>query len=242
MSIAVMANVWEYSKAESSDLLVLLAIADYANGEGQAWPSIETLAARARMQRRGVQYCLKRLVELGELEVIPNAGPNGCNLYGVHVVHGCTPCTVHRGAHEPSLCTQTTKEIESKPKTSIRARDEEAFADTWLLYPKRAGGNSKADAFKAWTARIKQGYTPEEMLQGTERYYQFCVATDLIKTQFVKTAATFYGPGLHFKEDWTPPVAPKKTKNKKADDAWDRVVNHIEPDGEIINGDSFRVD
>jgi hypothetical protein len=36
--------------------------------------------------------------------------------------------------------------------------------------PKRAGGNSKAAAWKAWKARIKDGVTTEAMLAGVNRY------------------------------------------------------------------------
>ena len=135
--------------------------------------------------------------------------------------------------------TIETNSIKTNTKKHMR---DDAFEETWKRYPKRSGGNSKADAYKAWSARIKQGHTAETIHEGVERYHRYTIATDLYATQFVKSAATFFGPGLHFLEDWTPPVPTKKNKTKKVDDAWDRVVNHIEPDGEFINGTSFRVD
>lgn len=134
-----------------------------------------------------------------------------------------------------------TIEVNSIKTNTKKHICDDAFEETWKRYPKRSGGNSKADAHKAWSARIKQGHTAEVLREGVERYRQYALAADLYATQFVKTAATFFGPGLHFLEDWTPPPV-KKTKTKKVDDAWDRVVNHIEPDGAIINGNSFRVD
>lgn len=78
------------------------------------------------------------------------------------------------------------------------------FEAAWAEYPSRAGGNSKADAFKAWSARLKDGVSATELTDGVRRYALF---VELSKTEprFVKQAATFFGPGLHFRESWTPP-------------------------------------
>jgi hypothetical protein len=85
MSISVMSRVWTYSKAERGDLLVMLAIADFANDDGDAWPSIKVLGTKSRIKERQVHYALNKLCRLGELEIVPNAGPNRCNLYRVLV-------------------------------------------------------------------------------------------------------------------------------------------------------------
>jgi hypothetical protein len=83
MSISVMSKVWTYSKAERGDLLVMLAIADFANDDGEAWPSVKVLGIKSRIKERQVHYALNKLCCLGELEIVPNAGPNRCNLYKV---------------------------------------------------------------------------------------------------------------------------------------------------------------
>ena len=46
----------------------------------------------------------------------------------------------------------------------------DGFEQAWAIYPKRSGGNSKADACKAWKARVKTGATVQELLDGTRRY------------------------------------------------------------------------
>ena len=54
-----MARVWEWSAASGGGLLALLAIADFANDNGVAWPSLSVLAAKARLsvrQRCGEAY------------------------------------------------------------------------------------------------------------------------------------------------------------------------------------------
>jgi hypothetical protein len=65
------------------------------------------------------------------------------------------------------------------------------FEQAWAIYPKRSGGNSKADACKAWKARVKTGATVQELLDGTRRYAEFVRATGKLNTEYVKQAATF---------------------------------------------------
>ncbi|HDZ0460209.1 TPA: hypothetical protein RRT90_004855 [Klebsiella pneumoniae] len=82
------------------------------------------------------------------------------------------------------------------------------FEQVWSVYPRRAGGNSKSDAFKAWNARIRDGTTTEEILAGVERYAAFVKAEGILNTQYVKQAKTFFGPGMHFSEPWAIQLAP----------------------------------
>lgn len=76
------------------------------------------------------------------------------------------------------------------------------FELVWSIYPKRAGGNSKSDAFKAWHARIRDGTAAEEIYSGVERYAAFVKFEGNLNTQYVKQAKTFFGPGMHFSEPW----------------------------------------
>lgn len=79
------------------------------------------------------------------------------------------------------------------------------FERTWAEYPKRAGGNPKRDACKAWEARVKAGAKPDDILAGVQRYAAFCRITGKTGTEFVKQGATFFGPSEHYLDDWTPP-------------------------------------
>ena len=69
MSIRVMTQVWEHSSQEHGNLLVLLAIADFADDAGRAFPSVETLAKKARLSERQVQRAIKELRVAKEIEV-----------------------------------------------------------------------------------------------------------------------------------------------------------------------------
>jgi len=78
MSIHVSEWVWEHSEAKGSARLVLLAIADYANREGEhAYPKVSTIAAKCRISEETVRKAIIDLTALGELEVVRNGGGAG---------------------------------------------------------------------------------------------------------------------------------------------------------------------
>ncbi|KAB7896423.1 helix-turn-helix domain-containing protein [Rouxiella sp. S1S-2] len=76
------------------------------------------------------------------------------------------------------------------------------FEQAWQAYPKRAGGNPKHSAYKSWNARLREKVTPADMLAGVRRYAAFLTSTGKTGTEFVKQAATFFGPDRHFDEAW----------------------------------------
>jgi len=85
MSIRVMDRVWEHSQQSSGALLVLLAISDFADDDGIAFPSIRTLARKARLSERQVQRVIAELVAAQELTITPGQGRAGSHLYRVTV-------------------------------------------------------------------------------------------------------------------------------------------------------------
>jgi hypothetical protein len=85
MSIKIMSHVWEHSQASGTELLLLLAIADHADDQGRAFPSIERLAHKTRTSRTTVKRLLKRLEALGELTVARGQGRNRTSIYRIHL-------------------------------------------------------------------------------------------------------------------------------------------------------------
>ena len=62
MSIRVMATVWQDAKEyREGPLLVLLALADWANDEGWCWPSVPAIAEKSRLTERQVYNVLAGL-------------------------------------------------------------------------------------------------------------------------------------------------------------------------------------
>jgi hypothetical protein len=88
MSIEVMSRVWQRSRQAGGALLVLLAIADFADDRGVAYPSVPTLARKARLSERQVQRVISELVDAEELAVEPGQGRHGSHLYSVIVGTG----------------------------------------------------------------------------------------------------------------------------------------------------------
>ena len=83
MAIEIIAQVLEYSQSRLASRLVLLAIANYADENGNAYPSIATIAKKAMIGERQVRRCLRQLELLGELSVEKEASQYGTNLYGI---------------------------------------------------------------------------------------------------------------------------------------------------------------
>lgn len=100
MSIRVMTLVWERSRHAGTDLLMLLALADFSDDQGNSYPGVPALAAKCRMSVRNAGYILKSLQVAGELEVRQNEGPKGTNRYRIvlEALRPLQPAAGERGA------------------------------------------------------------------------------------------------------------------------------------------------
>jgi hypothetical protein len=147
-----MSRVWEIGPNDKSEILVLLAIADFCNDDGECWPSVSGLARKARMTERGIQKIIVRLIQRGWLHVTPNAGRKGCNLYRVltpnhvhpeqssprtreHVPPNRVPKTPEPRSPEPSI----EPSIEPSHNTRARKSFSDEFEAWWSHYPKKTG-------------------------------------------------------------------------------------------------------
>jgi hypothetical protein len=85
MSIEAMNRVWKQSHSKGSDLLLMLALANYANDKDFCWPGLESLTERTRMSKRNTQRSLVRLEEAGELYRVKHIGRGKKSFYIVAV-------------------------------------------------------------------------------------------------------------------------------------------------------------
>lgn len=75
MSVRVMAAVWDRFDGNGGELLLALALADFAADDGTGiYPSVARLARKTRRSRRAVQLGLRRLEALGFLSLVAEAG------------------------------------------------------------------------------------------------------------------------------------------------------------------------
>jgi hypothetical protein len=84
MSIRIMSAIWENGPETQGQLLVMLALSDYANDTGACWPSIASIARKARMTTRGTQKIIRQLEADGWLKIVTGNGRHGCNNYIVN--------------------------------------------------------------------------------------------------------------------------------------------------------------
>jgi len=75
MSVRIMSMVFESRGPESTEKLVLLALADHANDDGLSiYPSVERVANKTALSERTVQLTIKKLVEETHLLQLVRAG------------------------------------------------------------------------------------------------------------------------------------------------------------------------
>lgn len=236
MSIAASKLVWERSRMSGSALVVLLALADHANDQMEAWPSVPTLARLARIKERQARVIMHDLIEAGEIAMV-GTGPRGVVIYCITCASTpapqctpaleCTPapqCTPtpapqYRGeAATPALeCTSPLHP--SAPKSSMNQKTktdgliDRAFEAFWSAYPSRAPhGNPRKPAAKLFAAAIKNGADPDAIIRGAENYAA-TVAQARTDPKYVAQATTWLN-----QERWTDhqqaPIAARQ------DDGW----------------------
>lgn len=102
--------------------------------------------------------------------------PSDSDKNGIFTRQNLTPDPQVNSKHDPQVNSKQESQdigVCSKAYSENRSSKENYsndFEQAWQAYPKRAGGNSKAAAWKAWKARIKDGVTTVAMLDGVNRY------------------------------------------------------------------------
>lgn len=87
MSFTLQGLAWSADVRDGTELIVLLALADFANPISElAWPSVETLAKKARRSARTVQSTLRALAEAGHISPQGTHGRRGPVVYRIHPV------------------------------------------------------------------------------------------------------------------------------------------------------------
>jgi hypothetical protein len=85
MSIRVMTAIWDHSHYEGGELLVLLALADWADDQGRCWPSVPSIAQKARMKERQVYNILKKLRADEVVHCEPGGGRGNNSAYLIDI-------------------------------------------------------------------------------------------------------------------------------------------------------------
>ena len=122
-----------------------------------------------------------------------------------------------------SSSSPTSEKISDRAARRPRSQGEPSeFAALKAAYPRRSGSQRWGDALKHCRARIAEGRTWRQLLEGAERYAAFMRATGKDNSEFVQQAATFFGRNLGFTEQWQAPAAPGKAAKSPEQVAEDR--------------------
>lgn len=84
--IDAMNTVWANYQHKGGRLLLMLALANYANQDGMCWPSVPTLARDARLKERQARTLLQAMHDDGDITILTGKGPHGANLYHLNLV------------------------------------------------------------------------------------------------------------------------------------------------------------
>jgi hypothetical protein len=133
MSIKYMTKVWDSGRWSGSDLVMMLALADFANDNGYCWPSVPTLAQKCRTTERQAQRILHRLMD----EDAP----------------GIERARTGNGAGHSSMYCIIAEHLK-KDDTSVILLDEETVTPETPLPEKRVTSRAKRV-----TSRVKKGDT-----------------------------------------------------------------------------------
>jgi hypothetical protein len=125
MSIRMMTLVWDQSQHKGSELLLMLAIADNANDQGVAYPSIRTLAKKTRLHPHHVKKLLRVLEASGELITKVGAGPRGCNEYRVELSTGSNLLPRMKSSGSPQ---DQKGVVRGLPEPNTKPKREEPFS------------------------------------------------------------------------------------------------------------------
>jgi hypothetical protein len=137
MSVKALSWVWEHSPHDGGNLLVLLALADFADADGLCWPSHAKLAAKSRLSERQVERALKELVASGDLDA-PSGPRSQSNPYRVRQNVVPTPTSGTPDSDGPALSGPYVEPSRTAKKPSRRDLEiDEVWAHYQIVFPKK---------------------------------------------------------------------------------------------------------
>lgn len=190
MSIRWINYVWEESPFDGRRLLLHLALADYANDEGVCFPSLKTLANKARCTETWCSLTIKQMVEEEWLEIVEQGRGRGrASTYRLlkKTLSGLNIC--ERKTLIPNAENFNSDDSPSIYKNHIESDISEAFETFWNVYPRKV---AKTAARKAFAKVMKQVDAPtiKQLIDGVNRY-----KASTLDPKFIAHPATWLNHG-----------------------------------------------
>ena len=205
MSIRVMTQVWGSGRFDGNQLLLLLALADFADdGGGNVFPSVQKMAEKTRAARRTVQRNLRELVKDGVLVEVRRATRNFPAEYRINLARlQAPPSDEGRHGDAQPVNSETLKGPANKRACARgAARTLEGEFEDWYQHdPKSVSRGPAEEAFEKVRAG---GVSLEELTAGAKRYADQAARRENLR--FVKYPATWLNQKCWL-DEYPPPGA-----------------------------------
>ena len=193
MSISALNYAFKADVKKSSLKFILVAMADYANEEGEAYPSIQTLNSKTSLNRKTIIAGLMQLESLGYLK---NTGKKVGRTNSITVWQITGP--VEQSQKGDSLVSSPKNGTSSSPKkgtpkqsqkrdiepsviltTSVTTRTTVSFDDFYKIYPKKIKKKDSQAIWKKLTAEQRQAAKDGVESFTANKDIQFIAAPDV---------------------------------------------------------------
>lgn len=91
--------------------------------------------------------------------------------------------------------SKTTEKASSSDKQTVKGYSTD-FEEFWDIYPRKVG---KGEAYKKYLARIKDGWSPEQLLQSAKKY-RTQIVNERTEEKYIKHAKTFLSENTPFSD------------------------------------------
>ena len=176
MSNQCLNHAWNIECLNSSERLVLVALADYANKEGKCWPALKTLAQRCCLSVRQIQRILNKLTAKNFLKKIHRYGANNKQVSNIfqllsdifysqnnsqsvpphdtHVTPPMTPMSPptynNMNPNKNPQLTSQGGQIKDKKNATVKSEDERAVTDYEVQLKRGSLSTQEANALPPW--------------------------------------------------------------------------------------------
>ena len=161
MSIRIMSKVWDFYPGGGTDLLALLALADWSDDEGRCYPSMSAISKKIRLSRSQAQRIVHSLIDADFVRVIGNefgGAPGASRQYQIILerltgstgatgsVHATGRTDAQDGSHG---CAETGSTGATQTTIEPSLTTSKQFAQFWNAYPRKKNRGDAEKAFKA---------------------------------------------------------------------------------------------
>lgn len=149
MSVKIMSRIWAQSRTSGGAVLVMLALGDFSNDEGESWPSVPRLAEKARLTVRQTQRVLRSLEKWGEIRsVLSNGGRNCRSHYFITLPENPDKITVTKCHRNSETVTSATGNGDADVTRIKPSKNRHKEREGELSF--NGGGQKFSDLYKDW--------------------------------------------------------------------------------------------